>query len=237
MKYSRIDKVVFWGSLWGILVLLLSVLLEPTPENFTLAVSILLSGIYTGFLYLSKRYWLPKISKKPIRSAILLGSFNAAVIETLFLVVEKAFGASGIAAHPNLLLDLVMTMPWYIGMVWIFVHVQKQENFSPAAVLLFGAVYELGADGIVGGQIIPMIMGEPVNLITSLFFILILVFWQFIPVYSSMVLPPAWILESSQLEVLQAKPHWRRGLLPLLWLIPFILYLIVLILILGSLGI
>ncbi len=237
MKYSRIDKVVFWGSLWGILVLLLSVLLEPTPENFTLAVSILLSGIYTGFLYLSKRYWLPKISKKPIRSAILLGSFNAAVIETLFLVIEKAFGASGIAAHPNLLLDLVMTMPWYIGMVWIFVNVQKQENFSPAAVLLFGAIYEFGADGIVGGQIIPMIMGEPVNLITSLFFILILAFWQFIPVYSSIVLPPAWILESSQLEALQTKPLWRRGLLPLVWLIPFILYLIVLILILGSLGI
>ena len=80
------------------------------------------------------------------------------MIETLFLVVEKIFGAVGIAAHPNLLLDLIMTMPWYIGMTWIFVRVQKDERFSPAAVLLLGAIYELGADGIVGGQILPIIM-------------------------------------------------------------------------------
>ena len=233
---SLVNKVVLIGTIWGILVLLLSVLLEPTPENFTLAVSIILSGVYTGFLYLTKRYWLPTTSKKPILSAILLGSFNAAVIEILFLVIEKVFGASGIAAHPNLLLDLVITMPWYIGMVWIFTRVQKKQGFSTAGVLLLGAIYELGADGIVGGQIMPMIMGEQTNLITSLFFMLILAFWQFIPVYSSMVLPPTWILESAQQEAIQAKPRWRQGLLPLLWLIPFSLYLIVLLLILGSLG-
>jgi len=235
-KNPLINKVVLIGTIWGLLVLLLSVILEPTPENYTLVVSIILSGIYTVFLSLTKAAWMPLLSKSPVRSAILLGIFNAAVIETLFLIVEKIFGAEGVAAHPNLVVDLVITMPWYIGMVLIFVRMQQKERFSPAAVLLLGAVYELGADGVVGGQIAPMIMGEPINLITAWIMMLLLAFWQFIPVYSSMVLPPAWILENSHQEPRQTKPLWRQGLLPMLWLIPFTVYLIILIFILGSLG-
>jgi hypothetical protein len=237
MKPSLLNKVVIIGSIWGILILLLSVILEPTPENFTLATSIILSGIYTGFIYLTRGIWLPFTAKKPVRNAILVGSLNAAVIETLFLVVEKTFGAEGIAAHPNLLLDLIMTMPWYIGMTWIFVRIQQEERFIPAAVLLLGAIYELGADGVVGGQIIPIIMGQPINLLTSWFFMLMIAFWQFIPVYSSMVLPSTLILEASFQEARGDNPIWRRGLLPLLWLIPFTLYLLILLLIIGFLGI
>ena len=230
---SRIDKVVLIGTIWGLIVLLLSVISEPTPENFTLAASIILSGIYTFFLFRTKKYWLPLAQKKPIRNAILIGSLNAAVIESLFLVIEKIFRAEGIAAHPNLLMDLILTMPWYIGMVWIFVRVQIKENYSPAAVLLYGAIYELGADGVVGGQIIPIIMGEPINLLSSWVLMLLLAFWQFIPVYSSMVLPPAWVLESSQAEEIEPQPNWKRGLSPLLWLIPFTAYLIILIFMIG----
>jgi hypothetical protein len=236
MKYTWLEKLIGIGSLWGLLVLLLSVVLEPTPENFTQAISIILSGGYTWVLFLTRGNWLPRLANSPLRNAILLGSINAIVVETLFLVVEKIFGASGVAAHPNLAVDLLLTMPWYIGMVWIFVRVQKTERFSPAGVLLLGAVYELGADGIVGGQIIPLIMGESINLVTSWFFMLILAFWQFIPVYSSMVLPSAWILDSIPSETKPTKPRWRRGLLPLLWLIPFSVYLLVIILIIGILG-
>ena len=93
------------------------------------------------------------LASNPARNAILLRINNAAIIETLFLIVEKAFGATGVAAHPNLLIDLLITMPWYIGMVWIFVKVQEEERFPLAAVLLLGAVYEMGADGIVGGVV------------------------------------------------------------------------------------
>lgn len=233
MKYTWLEKLIGIGSIWGLLVLLLSVVFEPTPENFTLAVSIILSGVYTGFLFLTKRFWLPRLANNPFRNAVLLGSFNAIVVETLFLIIEKIFGASGVAAHPNLVVDLLLTMPWYIGMVWIFVRVQKTERFPPAGVLLLGAVYELGADGVVGGQIIPLIMGEPINLVTSWFFMVILAFGQFIPVYSSMVLPSAWILDSIPSESQPTKPRWQRGLLPLLWLLPFTVYLFVIILIIG----
>ena len=236
MKLSRLSKFVLGGILWGLAFSFFVVLLEPTPENLTLAVSITLSGLYTGLLFLTRKFWLKGFSRKPVRNAILLGSFNAAIIETLFLIIEKAFSASGVAAHPNLLIDLLITMPWYIGMVWIFVKVQEKERFPFAAVLLLGAVYEMGADGIVGGVIMPAIMGTPVNLIEFTVLALLTAFWQFIPVYSSIVLPPAWVLESSLSPAESGKKRWHRAFLPLLLLFPFSMYLLVLMLILGGFG-
>ncbi len=236
MKLSRLGKFVFFGVLWGLAFSFLVVFLEPTPENLTLAVSITLSGLYTGLLYLTRKLWLRRLSKSPVVNAILFGSFNAAIIETLFLLVEKVFGASGVAAHPNLLIDLLITMPWYIGMVLIFVKVQNQERFPLGAVLLLGAVYEMGADGIVGGVIMPAIMGTPVNHIEFLILAPLTAFWQFIPVYSSMVLPPAWVLETADPVERAGKKRWRRAFLPLLLLIPFSLYLILVMLAISSFG-
>lgn len=235
MNLSRLGKFVIGGILWGLAFSLFAVVLEPSPENRTLAVSITLSGLYTVLLFLTRKFWLPGLSRKPVTNAILLGSINAAVIETLFLLVEKAFGASGVAAHPNLLIDLLMTMPWYIGMVWIFVKVQEKERFPLVTVLLFGAVYEMGADGFLGGVIMPAVMGTPANLIEFLVLALLAAFWQFIPVYSSMVLPPGWILENALPAQEPGKKHWLRALLPLLLLLPFTIYLLLLMLFLRGL--
>lgn len=233
MNLTRLGKFVLGGILWGLVVSFFVVFLEPTPENITLAVSITLSGLYTGLLFLTRTFWLKYLSKKPVLNAILLGSFNAAVIETLFLIVEKVFGASGVAAHPNLLIDLLITMPWYIGMVWIFVKVQDEEKFPLAAVLLLGAVYEMGADGILGGVIMPAIMGTPVNMIEFSVLAILANFWQFIPVYSSIVLPAAWVLESDPSPARSLKKRWRRALLPLLLLLPFSIYLILFMLVIS----
>lgn len=54
-KLSLLDKIVLGGASWGGGILLYAVILEPTPENFTLAVSILLSGVYTWILFLTRR--------------------------------------------------------------------------------------------------------------------------------------------------------------------------------------
>ena len=128
-------------------------------------------------------------------------------------------------------------MPWYIGMVWIFVKVQEIERFPLAAVLLLGAVYEMGADGIIGGVIMPAIMGTPLNLIEYLILSLLAAFWQFIPVYSSIVLPPAWVLESALQAPEPGKKHWGRAFLPLALLLPFSFYLVIMMLIFNLLGI
>jgi hypothetical protein len=123
-----------------------------------------------------------------VARATALGIFNAAVIEALFLAVQTALGAEGVAAHPNLFIDWLLTMPWYIGMVWIFVRVQRRERYAAAAVLLLGALYESGADGTVGGLVVPGILGAMPNPVTHFIFLFGLAFWQFIPVYSSIVL-------------------------------------------------
>lgn len=236
MIKTRLGKFAIAGLLWGVAFSFFAFFLEPTPENLTLAVSITLSGLYTGVLNLTRGVWLKRLSGQPVRNAILLGSFNAAVVETIFLIAEKVFGASGVAAHPHLLIDLLITMPWYIGMVWIFVKVQNIERFPLAGVLLLGAVYEMGADGIVGGVLAPAIMGSPVNLIEFLLLGALFAYWQFIPVYSSIVLPPAWVLESNLAPEESGKKRWGKAFLPLILLVPFSLYLIILMIILGTLG-
>ena len=237
MNLTRLGKIVLWGSLWGLAVLIFSVAMDPTPENFTLAVSILLSGLYTWLLFLTRDLWIQNLARKPVQNAIILGSLNAAVIEILFLVVEKAFGATGVAAHPNLLIDLLITMPWYISMVWIFVRIQRRERFPLPVVLLLGAVYELGADGIVGGYLMPTLTGSPVNTIEFLALLALVAFWQFIPIYSSLVLPAAWVLDHADPAAGPEKKGWLRAFFPLLLLIPFTVYLIVLMTALEYIGI
>jgi hypothetical protein len=44
------------------------------------------------------------------------------------------------------------------------------------------------------------------------------------------------VLEAAQQEKTSPEPSWKMGLLPLLWLVPFTFYLILLILIIGFIG-
>jgi hypothetical protein len=225
---NALKAIVVAGLVWGQLVLIGSTIQEPSPENLTLCVSIIASGVYTFALYRTRERWLPRLAGKPFRNAVLTGIANAAVIETLFLVVEKLFGAHGVAAHPNLLVDLALTMPWYAGMVFFFCRIQERYQYPNAAVLLIGAVYELGADGIVGGQVMPILTGTVVNLWQNWFFLLLIAVWQFIPVYSSMLLPSAWLLADARQTSVGIATRWLR---PLWWLVPFTVYLIIVLLV------
>jgi hypothetical protein len=226
--------VISLGVPWAILTLSLATLSEPTQENLTLFFAILGSGVYTLILRATRRFWLPRLAARPLRNAALAGIFNAVVIETLFLILEKLFGAEGIAAHPNLLLDLILTMPWYIMMVITFTQVQHRRRFSSATVLLLGAVYETGADGIVA-QVIGIPFGDT-QLFSPAYWVMLmgLIFWQFILVYSSMVLPTAWILDTVPRPAGEDGSPIRDALRPLLWLGPFTVYLFLLLIILGA---
>ncbi|MFN2144525.1 MAG: hypothetical protein ACK2T7_04195, partial [Anaerolineales bacterium] len=200
--------LVIVGAIWGVIVLIIAAFSDPTPENLALFFSITGSGLYTYILYRTRERWMPRLAGDRLRNAILLGIFNAAFIEILFLIIEKLFGASGVAAHPNLLIDLLITMPWYILMVFSFCRIQERYQYSDAAVLLIGAVYELGADGIVGGQAMPLLSGNVINLWQSWAFLLIFSLWQFIPVYSSMLLPSAWLLDDTPQTNINKATRW-----------------------------
>lgn len=223
------------GAAWGLLVSLLGAITDPTPENYTLAASVWWAGAYTLALRATQRWWLPLLSKHPLRNAALLGVFNAAVIETVFLFFEKIFGAEGVAAHPNLIVDLIMTLPWYILMVLTFVKLQQRWRFSAATVLFLGGVYEMGADGIVG-SLMGFLWGE-FQLLTLEYWLMMagMFLWVFIPVYSSMVLPPAWLLATTDPPERPSGSAWGAALKPMLWLFPFTLYLLVIMLVIFAL--
>ncbi|MFZ6029229.1 MAG: hypothetical protein ACOYYS_16070 [Chloroflexota bacterium] len=223
--------IVGFGTAWGLILALLAPITDPTPENYTLAVSVWFAGLYTLGLYATRRRWLPQFAGNPLRNAVILGAFNAAVIETEFLVFEKIFGAEGVAAHPNLLVDLIMTMPWYTLMVLTFVKVQHRWRFSAATVLFLGGVYELGGDGMVGA-FMGVFWGN-YQLFTLEYWLMmaIMFLWTFIPVYSSMVLPPAWLVATAAPPEQAVGAAWRAALKPMLWLIPFGVYLLAVMLI------
>ncbi len=229
--------VLILGVVWAHLWLGFSLFSDRSPHNLTVAISIEASGLYTLLLFFTRRLWLPWFTRRPVAGATTLGILNAAVIEALFLAVQTALGAEGVAANPNLFIDWLITMPWYIGMVWIFVRVQRRERYSAAGVLLLGALYESGADGTVGGLVVPGIMGSMPNPLTHFVFLFGLAFWQFIPVYSSMVLPPAWVLESGDTAGWEVRrPRLLPGLKPLLWLALYTVYLLVVLVVIGVLG-
>lgn len=227
-------RVVILGMIWGISLLVLTTILEPTPENLTVNISILFSGLYTLGLFITRPIWFGLLSRWPVQSAALLGIFNAMVVETIFLIFEKIFEAEGVAAHPNLIIDLILTMPWYICMVITFVRVQCRQRFSTAIVLLLGGVYETGADGVVS-QVVGILFGDS-QLFSPIywFFLGALAFWQFIVVYSSMLLPSAWLIQTLPPPTQPAPSAKRDALKPLIWLIPFSIYLLMLIIILSA---
>ena len=98
-------------------------------------------------------------------------------------------------------------------------------------------MYELGADGI-AGPVIGLLFGNFMILSFEYWLFMVLFsFWQFILVYSSMVLPSALIINASP-EEQPAKtfPRVLEGLTPLVWIPLFIGYLIGIMLVLHALG-
>jgi hypothetical protein len=214
--------IVIIGAFWGMTLLVLGAVSEPTRHNTAMTASIALSGIYTLGWYVTRRHWLPCCRSAPRFYAAAIGILNAAVVETLFLAVGVSLGAPEIAAAPDLLIDLAVTMPWYAGMVTLFVIGQSRSRYSLWSVLLLGALYETGGDGLIGGLLVPLLNGGA-NIPLLCLWIPAVAFWQFIPVYSSMVLPPALILADTDTPPLPpgSLPRWGWAALPLLWLIPY----------------
>lgn len=231
--------LVVAALVWAEVALAYSLVHDRSPRNLTLVIAIEASGAYTLLLYLTRRLWVPLLARRPVAGATALGIANAALIEALFLAVQTGLGAEGVAANENLLLDWLITMPWYAGMVWIFVRVQRRERYSAAAVLLWGAAYEAGADGLVGGLLGPAVLGTPPDVPQHLVFLAVLAAWQFIPVYSSMVLAPAWVLDAADAArvepVVSRRARIAPGLKPFLWLAIYSAYLLVVLVTIGFL--
>jgi len=221
------------GVLWGQVVLAAGTWRTPTPNNLTTFSAIETAGVYCLALFLTRRWWLPFLARRPALSAPAIGIFNAGLIEAEFWAYERLFGGSGVSASSNLLLDWLFTMPWYIGMVILFVRGQRRSRFPTVVLFLLGGLFETGADGVVGGQVMPWISGHPVALLSSWAFLVAIAFWEFILVYSSMILPPAWVIAAAFPGGSPPRRRWRDALMPLAWLVPYTAYLVLVLVVIG----
>jgi len=209
--------------------LLVGTLGSPAPASVAQAVAIEISGLLTIGYVLAVRVWAPRLLAHPRRNAALLGIVNAAIVETIFLACQVVSGAEGVAAHPNLLVDLALRLPWYAGLVVLFVRAHDRWRFSVAAVLLLGGLYAAGADWLLGAILLG---GAPIG--PALVYLVVIYFWQFVVVYSSIVLPPALLVSAAAAPERAPGSRWADAVFPLGWLLPYAMYLVVALSLLAS---
>lgn len=213
------------------MILLLSWILKGPVNDRTVACAALICGASTVLFWNSRktiaRMWNPSWSHR--KSFVFIGGLCAVWVETVFWALENLFGAQGVAASPHLGMDLLITLPWYLLMSYLFFSTQIKYIYSYTEILLLGGLYELGADGICG----QMLSGITIEGLIQVIFI----FPLFVIVYSFIVLPPSYILRpqiislhTSQLD----KGHRILGALrPLGGLIPYGILALVIIALTG----
>lgn len=220
-------RVLFtvWLSLVALIVLVW--LAGPKANDRTVALSTIVCGLFTVGLWCSRVPLARVIARwgaSPRAKFVLIGSLGAAWVETVFWALEKVLHAKGVAASPNLAIDLLVTMPWYVLMVALLYRVEVTHRYSLYEVLLLGGVYELGADGIVG----PFV-GGAFSIVSMP--IVVLLIPMFVVVYSFMVLPPSVLLREEIGRLREGKgagpvpgpSRYAYALLPLLGLVPYII--------------
>jgi len=155
---------MLWGSrprkLYVILIVAYSIVLSPealyfnkTPENLTqfAAISTCVATLFVGLRFRGsiQRVW-SRLGWGVSKKLLLAGGMGAAYVETEYEIWQHVFGASGVAANPNLAIDLLVTMPWYLLMTAFLTVTLRHRKTTLFELLLLGGVYELMADGLLG---------------------------------------------------------------------------------------
>lgn len=190
------------------------------PENFTVIASSVTSGTTAFLVWLNKGKLIKKFEQWEIPliyKFVLAGTLGAMWVEFLYWFFERLFGAEGLAVSTNLLYDWIATLPWYILMIYILWFVFKKYSYSVSEILLFGGIYELGADGFLNSilnntfpqQVLVGVAGFPV----------------FILNYAAIILPASILVNNFQ----TVRDFWVKrymyALLPLTGLVPYFLFI------------
>ena len=219
---SRI-RTVFAAWLFIILALLMRNLLLGSSHDRVVAISLFVCASCTVIVWAFRAPLSASIKKwrAPARTKfIIIGGLGAAWVEYVFWQFERVFGITGVAASPNLAVDLLVTMPWYLLMIALFWRVQTRIGLGFPAIFVLGGIYELGADGtvgpLIGGTFTPSSIPVGIALIP-----------MFCLAYSFMVIPCSAILKDDIDAARAASPgtginRYLYSLLPLLGLMPYL---------------
>jgi len=231
MRGLNIILIVFLliGAIFQIILLVSGEL-----EGITISLSYFICLI-TLFLLWKNRHRLEKFGRPNEKGAgwrfVLLGSLGALWVEFIFWLVETIVGSVGVAAHPNIFIDWLVTMPWYISMVAVLWLIYKRFRYKWTTIALLGGIYEIGGDGIVGH----LLQGNAITL-EHLFLLFFVYLGVFIVVYGPMVLAPVWAMNLPPLKKKKPIKSFFAILLPLLPLIPYYLIMIILFSIMSGTG-
>jgi hypothetical protein len=188
-------------SAYSVVLVPYSILYDRAPNEIAqlAAVSTCVATLSIGLLMRTslQRFW-EGIKFGPSTKLFLAGGGGAAFVETEYVFWEHVTGATGVAASPNLGLDLLETMPWYLLLLTFLGIALKHARPSLFQLLLLGGIYELMSDGLLGAFI-----GG--TLVSSLPFLL-LVLPIFTLVYSPIVVLPALAVRKSFEKRWEEKP-------------------------------
>lgn len=218
---SRARKVLAaWMTLWIFLELLNLVLGSARDRVVAWSLFICAGSTVAVWTYRDVLAgWFGRWSASPKTKFVVLGSLGAAFAEYVFWQLERLYGITGVAASPNLALDLLVTMPWYMMMIALLWKVEIRYRYGPAELFVLGGVYELGADGLVGS-----VMGGTFSAITVPSLIALIPFFSL--VYAVMVIPCSAIMKDEVDAVRSSRPaatgnRYLYAMLPLLGLAPY----------------
>lgn len=199
--------------------------------------SILFSGIYSLLLFFGRKYWVPFVAgENVIKNVTPLHNVNALFImfigkpqwtsdRNLFKQCIKITSSN---------FNLLTSIPWLVGIILIFISVQKKYHFSWTIVLLLSGLYEFTVETVQNGiPGFPFYLGNPL-ISSTLWAICWFVLWQFVILHSPIYLVIFWAFEDSSFPDAAKRSGWG-AFKPLLWLFPYSTYFLILFLI-FSLG-
>lgn len=181
--------LVFIGA-----ILELNNLLNGVPKDKAIAVGYFSAILYT-FLF---GFVLQKPLKKlfsgfsTIASFTIIGTIGSIFIETVIWAAQEILHTTGAAISPILFLDLIMTVPFYSLLSYLFSKQLSKSNFTWQAVAIAGGCYEIVADGVIGNLVQLNLLGALISPILLPIFVV---------VYSPIILAPFLIISKNEASI------------------------------------
>lgn len=223
-------RILAWvGLVYGLVVSVLGTAINATAENLTMLLAILFSGSYALLLFLTRKVWAPAVaSDSATRNAAIFAVANAFFISFIMklcaqLVQVNTGGGNNISNY-----DLLVSVPWLVGLILLFIPVQQKHRFSWPLLLILGAFYEFIMEVWLNGLFIPLLSGKSIEFFYNYSDLFIFGFWQFAILYSPIYLVIGWITEKMPEPLEEKKKSFQDAMKPLICLVPYTAYIAIL---------
>ncbi len=223
--YPGLRIFIYLGILYGTVISFFGAAANATGENIAIFFAIVLSGSYTLLLYFTRRFWLPQLPETHVRRNTAWIAFaNALLVRVIILLFEQILQGSAASAGSSPYISLLLTLPWYVGLIYFFIQIQQKNRYHWTTVLLLAGFYELIFNLCVNGIVLPWLSGQPLPVLDSLLELLLTGYWQFVILNSSVFLSIAWIFENTSSGMLPPKHSFWQIFFPLVWIFPYLVY-------------